>query len=43
MIITVDLFDVVALAVVGALLLICGIILAVEAIRERWKEKKCKK
>ena len=43
MIITVDLFDVIILAVGGALLLICGIILAIGTIRERRKEKKCKK
>lgn len=43
MIITVDLFDVIVLAVGGALLLICGIILAIGTIRERMKEKKCQK
>ena len=43
MIITVDLFDVIILAVGGALLLICGIILAIGIIKERRKEKKCQK
>lgn len=43
MIITVDLLDVIVLAVGGVLLLICGVILAIEAIKKRRKEKKCKK
>ena len=43
MIITVDLFDVIVLAVGGALLLVCGVILAIGTFRERRKERKCKK
>ena len=43
MVITIDLFDVIILAVGGVLLLICGVILAIEAIKKRRKEKRCKK
>lgn len=35
MIVTIDLFDAIVLAVLGVLLLICGIILAIEAIKSR--------
>lgn len=38
MIVTIDLLDVVVLAVGGVLLLICGIILAVEAIKNKRKK-----
>ena len=38
MIVTVDLFDVVVVAVGGVLLLICGIIIAVEAIKSKRKK-----
>ena len=35
MIVTVDLFDVIVIAVLGALLLICGVIYAIEMIKSR--------
>ena len=38
MIVTVDLFDVVVIAVGVVLLLICGVILAVEAIKNKRKK-----
>ena len=39
MIVTVDLFDVVIIVVGGVLLLICGVILAVESIKSKRKKK----
>lgn len=38
MIVTVNLLDVIVLAVGAALLLVCGIILAIDAIRHRRKK-----
>ena len=38
MIVTVDLFDVVIIVVGGVLLLICGVILSVEAIKSKRKK-----
>ena len=38
MIVTIDLFDVVIIVVGGVLLLICGVILAVEAIKSKRKK-----
>lgn len=35
MIVTVDLFDAIVLAVLGVLLLICGVIYAIEMIKSR--------
>lgn len=38
MIVTVNLFDVIVLAVLGVLFLICGVIYAIEMIKSRWRK-----
>lgn len=38
MIVTVDLFDAIVLAVLGVLLLICCVIYAIEMIKSRWRK-----